>query len=278
MMENEEMAVANGSLVENFDKVEAPDDGTVKITLKKPQANNPGQEIPVVPEHVWSKVDKPGEFKNDEESVGSGPFQLESYEANKSITLKANPNFWRGKPKLDEIQYRYYTNSDAQVQAIRSGEVDFITGLSPDQFTALEDADNVELNDGNGRRFNGISINSGIADSKDKEFGTGHEALKDKKVRQAIRAGIDSETLRKQVMQDYAQPATSFIPAVYPDWALKSDNPVISGFDVKKAKKLLDDAGWKEGSDGIREKDGEKLSCVSSPMPIFRPSRARRSS
>ena len=259
MMEKEEMAVANGSLVENFAKVEAPDDGTVKITLKKPQANNPGQEIPVVPEHVWSKVDKPGEFKNDKKSVGSGPFQLESYEANKSITLKANPNFWRGKPKLDEIQYRYYTNSDAQVQAIRSGEVDFITGLSPDQFTALENADNVELNDGNGRRFNGISINPGVADAKGKEFGTGHEALKDKKVRQAIRAGIDAETLRKQVMQDYAQPATSFIPAVYPDWALKSDNSVISGFDVDRAKKLLDDAGWKEGSGGIREKDGEKL-------------------
>lgn len=259
MMEKEEMAVANGSLVENFDKVEATDDSTVVITLKEPQANNPGQEIPVVPEHVWSKVDKPGEFKNDKDTVGSGPFQLESYEANKSVTLKANPNFWRGKPKLDEIQYRYYTNSDAQVQAIRSGEVDFITGLTPEQFTAIKGADGVELNDGHGRRFNGISINSGMADAKGKEFGTGAEALKDKKVRQAIRAGIDVETLRKQVMQDYAQPATSFIPAVYSTWALPADDPVISGFDVDQAKKLLDEAGWKEGSDGIREKDGKKL-------------------
>ena len=259
MMDKEEMAVANGSLVENFDKVEAPDESTLVITLKEPQANNPGQEIPVVPEHVWSKIDEPGEFKNDEESVGSGPFQLESYEANKSITLKANPNFWRGEPELDEIQYRYYTNSDAQVQAIRSGEVDFISGLSPDQFTALEGADNVELNDGDGRRFNGISINPGIADADDNEFGTGHEALKDKRVRQAIRAGIDIETLRKQVMQDYAQPATSFIPSVYPTWALKDDDPVISGFDVDRAKKLLDEAGWEEGSDGIRTKDGQKL-------------------
>src|SRR5699024_5051339 len=128
------------------------------------------------------------------------------------------------EPELDEIQYRYYTNSDAQVQAIRSGEVDFISGLSPDQFTALEGADNVELNDGDGRRFNGISINPGIADADDNEFGTGHEALKDKRVRQAIRAGIDIETLRNQVMQDYAQPATSFIPSVYPTWALKDDD------------------------------------------------------
>ncbi|MCF2571782.1 ABC transporter substrate-binding protein [Brevibacterium sp. UCMA 11754] len=259
MMEKEELSVANGALVENFDKVETPDDQTVVITLKNPQANNPGQEIPVVPEHIWSKVDKPGEFKNDEKTVGSGPFQLESYEANKSVTLKANLNFWRGEPKLDEIQYRYYTNSDAQVQAIRSGEVDFITGLTPEQFKAIEGADNVETNVGNGRRFQGISINSGLADAKDKEFGTGNEALKDKKVRQAIRAGIDIDTLRDQVLQDYGQPSTSFVPSVYKTWALPKDDPAISGFDVEKAKKLLDDAGWKEGSDGIREKDGEKL-------------------
>lgn len=259
MMEKSELAVANGGLVENFDTVEATDDTTLVITLKKPQAPVPGQEIPVVPEHVWSKVDKPGEFKNDKDTVGSGPFQLESYEANKSVTLKANPNFWRGAPKIDEIQYRYYTNSDAQVQAIRSGEVDFVTGLTPEQFKAVEGADNVETNVGKGRRYQGISINSGLADAKDKPFGTGNEALKDVKVRQAIRAGIDTETLRKQVMQDYAQPATSFIPAVFPKWALPADNPAISGFDVEKAKSLLDEAGWKEGSDGIREKDGKKL-------------------
>ena len=259
MMEKDEMSVANGSLVENFDKVEAPDDQTVVITLKNPQSNNPGQEIPVVPEHIWSKIDNPGEFKNDEKSVGSGPFQLESYEANKSVTLKSNPNFWRGEPGIDEIQYRYYTNSDAQVQAVRSGEVDFITGLTPEQFKAIEGADGVETNVGNGRRFQGISINSGLADADDKEFGTGNEALKDKKVRQAIRAGIDIDTLRDQVLQDYGQPATSFVPTVYEKFALPEDNPVISGFNVEKAKKLLDDAGWEEGSDGIREKDGQKL-------------------
>ncbi|GAA1863495.1 ABC transporter substrate-binding protein [Brevibacterium marinum] len=260
MMEKDELSVANGGLVENFAKVEAPDESTVVITLKEPQANNPGQEIPVVPKHVWSKIDKPGEFKNEENTVGSGPFQLESYEANKSVTLKSNPNFWRGEPTLDKIQYRYYTNSDAQVQAIRSGEVDFITGLTPEQFKAIEDADGVETNVGNGRRFSGISINSGLADADGEEFGTGHAALKDKKVRQAIRAGIDIDTLREQVMQDYAQPATSFVPSVYEKWALPEDDPVITGFDVERAKKLLDEAGWKEGSDGIREKDGEKLS------------------
>lgn len=259
IMTKPEMAVANGSLVENFKTVEAKDDNTLVITLKQAQANIPGQEIPVVPEHIWSAIDKPGEFKNDKDTVGSGPFQLESYEANKSVTLKANPSFWRGAPKIDEIQYRYYTNADAQVQAIRSGEVDFITGLTPEQFTALKGTDNVTLNNGNGRRFNSISFNSGLADAKGKAFGNGHPALKDKKVRQAIRSGIDLDTLRKQVMQDYAQPATSFIPAIFSKWALPADDAVIQKFDVEKAKSLLDEAGWKPGSDGIREKDGKKL-------------------
>src|SRR5699024_1979969 len=96
-------------------------------------------------------------------------------------------------------------------------------------------------------------------DADDNEFGTGHEALKDKRVRQAIRAGIDIETLRNQVMQDYAQPATSFIPSVYPTWALKDDDPVISGFDVDRAKKLLDEAGLVHGSESIRYVEGQTL-------------------
>lgn len=259
MMKKEEMAVANGSLVENFDKVETPDDVTLVITLKEAQANNPGQEIPIVPEHVWSEVDEPGQFKNDENSVGSGPFQLESYEANKSVTLKANPNFWRGAPEIDQIQYRYYTNPDAQVQAIRSGEVDFITGLTPEQFKAIEGADGVETNVGNGRRFNSVVVNSGLADKKGKEFGTGSKALTDVRVRQAVKAGIDVETLREQVLQDYAQPATSFVPSVYEKWALPADDPVVNGFDAELAKSLLDEAGWRAGPDGIREKGGKKL-------------------
>ncbi len=131
MMTVPELSVANGNLVSNFESVEAPDDKTVVIRLKTPQAPNPGTEVPIVPKHIWEEIDDPATYANDTDVVGSGPYVLESYSANQSITLRANPNFWQGAPKVDRIQYVYYTNSDAQVQALRAGEVDFVSGLTP---------------------------------------------------------------------------------------------------------------------------------------------------
>ena len=171
------------------------EDKTVVITLKEAQAPNPAIEIPIVPEHIWSEISNPAEYANDKDVVGSGPFLLESYKANQFITLKANPSFWRGTPKIDTIQYVYYTNSDAQVQALRSGDVDFVSGLTPTQYTALKGADGITEHAGIGRRFSSFSFNSGLKTVDGQAFGNGNPALKDVEVRQAIRLGTDTKTL-----------------------------------------------------------------------------------
>lgn len=259
MMEVPELAVANGNLVSNFESVEARDDKTVAIHLKGAQASNPGLEIPVVPKHVWEAVEDPAEFMNDSEVVGSGPYLLESYEPNQQITLKSNPNFWRGEPAVDRIQYVYYTNSDAQVQALRSGEVDFVTGLSPTQYQALEGADGITTHSGEGRRYHSFSLNVGMTTRDGEPFGSGHEALKDREVRQALRLGTDTEALLTNVLDGLGVQATSFIPASFSRWALPEDDPALVTYDPEAAEQKLDDAGWVVGSDGIREKDGTTL-------------------
>lgn len=259
MMTIPAMGTANGNLVSNFESIDTPDDKTVVINLKTPQAPNPGTEIPVVPEHVWSKIDDPTAYTNDKDVVGSGPFLLESYKANQSIDLKANPNFWRGAPKIDAIQYVYYTNSDAQLQALRAGEVDLVSGLTPTQFKALENEPNITTQAGEGRRFSDLAINSGAETPKGVAYGTGHVGLKDKAVREAMRLGIDRDSLLKQVLGDYGTTATSFIPSAFAQWHLPNDDSALVGFDPDAAKKTLDDAGWVAGGDGIREKDGKKL-------------------
>ena len=263
MMEVPEMGSANGGLVSSFESVEATDEHTLVITLSEPQAANPGVEIPIVPMHIWSEIDNPVEFANDEGNVvGSGPYTIESYSQNQSIELKANPNFWRGEPNFERIQYVYYTNSDAMVQALRAGEIDIVTGLSPTQFDALEGTENVVAHSGQGRRYTSLALNPGFKTPDGEEYGNGHEALKDVEVRQAIRKGIDIETLFKQVLDSQGVLATSFIPASFPDWHLRDDHEVIMGYDVEGAKEQLDAAGWTEGSDGIREKDGERLALT----------------
>ncbi|MDQ0644129.1 ABC transporter substrate-binding protein [Microbacterium murale] len=259
MMEVPELAVANGNLVTNFESVEAPDEKTVVITLKGPQATNPGLEIPVVPKHIWEAIDSPSEFVNDADVVGSGPYLLESYEANQQITLKANPNFWMGEPAVKRIQYVYYTNSDAQVQALRSGEVDFVSGLTPTQYDALEGTDGVTVHSGEGRRYHSFSLNVGLITRDGVPYGSGNEALKDVEVRQALRLGTDTKTLLDKVLDGQGVQATSFIPTSFSKWTLPADDDVIVEYDPEAAKQKLDDAGWVVGADGVREKGGVKL-------------------
>lgn len=260
MMTVPELSVANGNLVTNFEKVTARDDKTVVIDLKAPQAPNPGSEIPIVPQHVWEKISDPATYANDSDIVGSGSFLLDSYSANQSITLKANPDFWRGAPKIDRIQYIYYTNSDAQVQALRAGEVDFVTGLTATQFDALQGADGITTHSGEGRRYTSYSLNAGMKTRDGQPFGTGNPALAELEVRQAIRQGVDTKALLKNVLQDQGVLGTSFIPASFAKWSLPADDPAIMPYDPDAAKKLLDDAGWTAGADGIRQKDGKTLS------------------
>ncbi|WP_394163317.1 ABC transporter substrate-binding protein [Galactobacter valiniphilus] len=259
MMTVPDLGTANGNLVQNFESVETPDDKTVVIKLKSSQAPNPGVEIPIVPKHIWEKIDNPADFKNEENVVGSGPFLLKSYKANESITFTANKNFWQGAPKIDGLQYIYYTNSDAQVQALRSGDVDLVAGLTPTQYKALEGAEGVTVHSGEGRRYSSISINPGLKTRTGESFGTGNAALQDKEVRQAIRLGTDTKTLLEKVQDNQGVLATSFIPASFPKWTLSTENPVIQSYDPVAAKKKLEDDGWTVGSDGIREKDGKKL-------------------
>ena len=259
MMTVPALGTANGNLVSNFESIDAPDDKTVVINLKTPQAPNPGSEIPVVPKHIWEAVDDPTTFANDKDVVGSGPFVLESYAANQSIVLKANKTFWRGAPKIDKIQYVYYTNSDAQVQALKAGDVDLVSGLTPTQFNALKGVEGVTTHSGEGRRYHSISINVGQQTRDRVPYGTGSAALKAIEVRQAIRLGTDTKTLLDKVLAGEGVQATSFIPVSFPKWHLSEDDDVIVGFDPDAAKAKLDDAGWVPGADGIREKDGAKL-------------------
>ncbi|QTX05921.1 ABC transporter substrate-binding protein [Agromyces archimandritae] len=259
MMQDPVLGTANGSLVSNFESLEAPDERTLVIHLKSPQASNPGLEIPVVPKHVWSEIDDIAEYPNDADVVGSGPYLLKSYSANQSIELVANPKFWRGGPKIDGIQYIYYTNPDAQIQALRAGEVDFVTGLTSTQMEALEGTEGITTHAGQGRRFTSISINPGSETPDGVAYGTGSAALKEVEVRQALRLGIDVETLMNQVLDGQGTVATSFIPAAFPTWHLPDDDEAIVSYDPDAATALLDGAGWVPGADGIREKDGQRL-------------------
>jgi peptide/nickel transport system substrate-binding protein len=259
MMTDETARTANGSFVTQFESVKATDDSTLVIKTKVPQATMLALDIPIVPEHVWGKMSDIG-AEPEFPMVGSGPYTVSEFKEAQFVKLKANKNYWRGAPKVDELHFIYYRNADAAVTALQSGQVDLINRLTPTQFDALKGDPNIVTNNAQNRRFNEIVINPGAATNDGKPIGNGNPALKDVKLRQAIATAIDSKTLVDKVWGGYAEEAKGYIPPVFADYTWTPSGDVKRDFSLDDANKMLDEAGYKKGADGIRlDKQGKPL-------------------
>jgi peptide/nickel transport system substrate-binding protein len=261
IMTDEAAGEANGNFVENFRSVTATDKNTLVIKTKSPQANMLALDIPVVPEHIWSKVDV-GKYDNDPvngQVVGSGPFIITDYRPGEYVKLKANKNFWRGRPKVDELRFVNFDNTDGALAALRSGQLDLVNNLTPEQFKSLDGEENIERNKAEGRRFSSIQINPGAATAAGQPIGDGNPALRDVRVRQAIAESIDTKALVSQVYDGFAQTGGATIPPVFADYHWTPDAAQERRVDRAAANKLLDQAGYRKGADGVRSKGGDKL-------------------
>ncbi|WP_078594199.1 ABC transporter substrate-binding protein [Streptomyces sp. NRRL S-920] len=265
VMSKEGTATANSNFVTNFKKVTAPSPTKLVIELKKPQATMAALDVPIVPKHVWEKVDDISKFNNDKDFpvVGNGPFILTDYKVDQYVRLKANKGFWRGPAKFDELVFKTYKDQDAAVSALRKGEVSFVAGqpaLTPAQAKSLENVENVKVNEGPGRRFFAIATNPGAKTRDGKKFGDGHPALLDKKVRQALFLSVDREALVDKVFQGNAVVGAGYIPPRFSQYAWKPSAEQELTYDPKKAARLLDEAGYEKNGDGKRVgKDGKPL-------------------
>ncbi len=261
MMTDPAAATANGNFVENFAEVTATDDHTVVIRTKRPQATMLSIAAPIVPRHIWSKIDDIASFANQEMPiVGSGPFVATEYEPQQYLTLKANEDFWRGAPTIDRLRFVNFENSDAAVQALRKGEIDVVKKLTPTQFDALAGAENIERVKGQGRRFFELVLNPGAANSAGEPIGTGHPALRDVRVRRAIDRAINRRELVERVRGGYAQVGAGYLPPIFDDYFWAPPPELERTFSLDAANRALDRAGYRRGPDGIRRTpDGKPL-------------------
>lgn len=260
ILENESLNSAFGAYASTVKTVEAVDEYTVEIQLSEPQSANPGTDIPIVPEHVWSAIDDPAGYANDKDVVGSGPFQVTSYSVSSGIQMTANPHYRGGAPAFGGINFVPYKNTDAAVQALNAGEIDMMSGLTTAQYEALQNNDKIEVVAASGRGFRGVQINPGATDINGNPMGDGHKALQDVKFRQALVHAIDRDTLNERVLKGYGSPGTGLIPPLYPNYYVEPGTSGLLEFDLDKANQLLDEAGYERGSDGARTyKDGNPI-------------------
>ncbi len=244
----------------------AIDDKTVEITSSVPDPKLPTMDAYILPEHVWGKLDAKAITKvPGTDGVGSGPFTLLEAKRGQFWTMKANPSYWgwAGKePPIDEVVFRLYTNGDAMVAALESGEVDAAHDVPAEQFTRLEGKDGIVTVNGEQGGFAEIAVNGGRPENQRVDgIGNGNPALSDIEVRKAIAHAIDKQTLIDRVSAGIGRPGTTMSPSASPEWIPELPEADQFTFDLEKSKALLDAAGYKDtNGNGIREgKDGKDI-------------------
>ncbi len=179
-----------------------------------------------------------------ENPLGNGPYKLEKFIPGQEVRFIANENYFKGKAKTERFIYKT-TQGDAW-QFLETGELDFASfSATQDNIERLKSLGFVNILPYTPSTYGYLQVN------------LEHSQLKDKKVRQAIAYGLD----RQSIYVDANQGAFSIanIPSSPISWSYTEEGINTYPFDTEKAKQLLDEAGWTPGSDGIRQKDGQKL-------------------
>lgn len=259
ILHNSVAGTANGSLFTGVASVTAPSPTTVVITTKQPTANMPylvaDPNLPIVPEHIWaSKVANLSKFNNQATPVvGYGPWTLTGYVPNQSATLTANKSFFMGAPKFDTIIVQYFSNSDAPIAALRSGQLDVIEyNMAANQFNSLKNAKNVSLYPQISGSWTALELNPGARTTTGKKFGNGNPALTDPRVRQAIEMALNKQELVSKVWDGLAVPGQGYLPPEYPQFQWNPPESQQLTYDPAKANQMLTAAGYKMGPNGIR--------------------------
>ena len=243
-----------------IEKATAIDDYTVEFKCSKPKPDMTRHWVPILPEHIWSKMtpkDMSKNFQNPPPIVGSGPFKCMEWKKSSYVKMVANPTWWGPKPKIDEIYFMYFTNGDTMVQDIKAGNIDGCVDLVASQMQLFDNEPNIKAKAVATDAFNELGFNC-YKDGPSK----GHPALQDPKFRQAVSYAVDLEKLVKVVWLDYTTPGTTIIPPNYykdPDWHWEPTADVKFTYDPELAGQKLDEAGYPLNADGKRTYKGEPI-------------------
>ncbi|MEO8244182.1 MAG: peptide ABC transporter substrate-binding protein [bacterium] len=197
--------------------------------------------------------------------IGTGPFVVTGFTVNDTVTFKANENYRDAtKPAFATALIKGGGDAESSARAVmETGEFDYAwnTQIPPDSQKSMQSAGKGEFVVAFGTLVERLEMNTTdpSADLPEGERSTAahpHPILSDIKVRTALSMAIDRQILVDVGYGNGGKPTCNVVPA--PEaWA--SDNTACLTQDIEGAKALLDEAGWKVGADGIREKDGKKL-------------------
>jgi len=209
----------------------------------------------ILPKHVlgklsWAEIAKYEPYNRGPQFIGTGPFMFKEWKTGEYIRLVRNPNYWRGPqyPKIDEMVFQFIPDQNARFNALQSGRF-HIGQIEATQVKNVKTKGlGVKMVPSN--VFYCLAFNVAAPGGRPELFG-------DARVRKAFYYAIDRKAIVDQLLEGTVKIADSPIPpsSAYHNAGLKAPE-----YDPAKAKKLLAEAGWKPGKDGVLEKDGVRFS------------------
>jgi len=234
-----------GTIRAGANSVAIVDEYTLDFTPISPNVRVPEQIV-----HPNNAAIAPGSDAG-RRPVGTGPFKFVEYLPKERIVVERNATYWGEKAKVARINFRFYPDSNARLLALQAGDIDLAYQIPRDDVKGLRDRGFTIANSTVGA-YRGMFVN---------QFGEApFDLLKDPVLRKAVSMSIDRKALVDGVLSGLATGDQTFIPPS----VIGSSASVITGIphDPGQARFLLDQAGWRVGSDGIREKGGRKLKLV----------------
>jgi peptide/nickel transport system substrate-binding protein len=244
-----------GVYAQGIDKVNKVDDSTIEIVLKGPNPvlMNQLTELRMMSK-AWAEKNKsvePKDIKTKDENfahrnaMGTGPFMVDNWQPDQKLVLKSNPNWWgKLEGNVTEIIYTPIKTETTRAAALLSGEIDMVLDPSPQDLPRMRSTSTLKVIDGAESR----TIFFGMDQFRDELVGSnvkGKNPLKDLRVRKALYQAIDSNTLNRVTMRGLSQPTGTLVAPQVNGWTKKVD--ARWPYDLEGAKKLLADAGYKDG-------------------------------
>lgn len=235
--------------LEFLDKIEIPEANRIVFTLKEPRSTFMSSqlvEVPIVPAAHYGE-----NYKFN--PIGSGPYKVVEYKPDEQAIFEINP-YWHGETPYFKKWTWVMLDENTALAALESGDVDIIYA-TPE--LADKEVEGCRLFDIESNDVRGLSmpyVRTGVITDSPDGYPVGNDVTSDPIIRKALNIGMNRQQVVDVALNGHGKPAYSVIDGT-PFWNPES---AITDNDPEAAKKLLDENGWLEGADGIREKDGVK--------------------
>lgn len=207
----------------------------------------------IVPKHVLGTAADPNTSPFNAAPVGTGPFKWSRRVAGQSVIVEANPLYFGKGPYVERVIFNYVPDANVLYTQFKTGQIDYAgyNGILAHYFKEAQKLPDRKV----------VAATAGHVESLVMNFGK--PVFADKAVRQALYAAMNKKAVTEVIY--YGLPSTTESFLTRTSWAYNANLPK-QEFDLKLANKILDDAGWVRGEDGIRAKAGVKLEFVAATL------------